>query len=523
MIYDLKDCSSGQSICRTCDICIVGAGTAGLFLAQSLQDTGIRVIVIELGGTSGLDAELSFEKPKFSNHVYQGALKGRVSGLGGTSSKWGGQMIGLSECDFNCHEGVADEIFWPITKESLRPYYKKVASVLGFNNPSFSFKETKTFRLFKRSLTSNLFRIRVSTWIPFRKRNFAAAFRDVINKSANIQIWVNTKLSSVYKAMWDDDKLVQLTFIGPNGQTLVVTSDHFAFTMGAIETTKYVSKLIGVTDTDRLSGKPFCDHISSSVGRLDLKDRDAFLKAFSPFFVKNIMKTIRFEFLYESQVENETASAFVHFVSQQKESSALDIIRSLARKLQGEPVKITLRNINFGLFLKDIISILVWRLFRGKLVLNLGGEVEVLVDIEQRPEPSNRIFVREDDLDLSWGVTEKDRHTISTVAQAFSDTWNNSQELSNMGRIRLEKDQNHINYYDVYHPTGSLPFGKCPDTSFLDPDLRVWSTSNVYVSSTAVFPTGGSANPGFTHLALTQRLSDHLQLKFSKRSVSDNR
>ena len=478
--------------------------------------------MIELGGASSLDAELSFEKPNFFNQVYQGALKGRVSGLGGTSAKWGGQMIGLSESDFNFHEGVSDKIAWPITKESLSPYYEKVASVLGFNNASFSFKKTKTFSLFERSLTSGLFKIRVSTWIPFRKRNFAAAFRDVIKKSVNIQIWINTKLSSVDKAIRDDDKLSQLTFIGPNGQALVVTSDHFVFTMGAIETTKYVSMLADSIDTDKSSGKPFCDHISSSVGRLDLKNRDLFLKTFSPFFVKNIMKSIRFEFLYESQVENETASAFVHFVSQHKESSALDIIRSLARKLQGESIQVNLRNIKFGVFLKDIVSILVWRLFRGKLLYNLGGEVEVMVDIEQRPERINRIFVREDDLDLSWGVTEKDCHTISTVAQAFSDTWNNSPELSNMGMITLKKDQNHVDYYDVYHPTGSLPFGKYPDTSFLDLNLRVWSISNVYVSSTAVFPTGGSANPGFTHLALTQRLSDHLKLKISERSVSDN-
>ena len=196
MISDLKDYPSGESIDRTCEVCIVGAGTAGLFLAQSFQETGIKVIVLELGGTSILDAEASFKKPKFSNHIYQGALKGRVSGLGGTSSKWGGQMIGLSESDFNLHEGVSDKVTWPIAKEDLRPYYKKVASVLGFDNPRFSFKKTNTSKLFKKSLVSKLFDIRVSTWIPFSKRNFANAFRNVIEKSAMIEIWVNTRLSS---------------------------------------------------------------------------------------------------------------------------------------------------------------------------------------------------------------------------------------------------------------------------------------------------------------------------------------
>lgn len=519
MIYDLQHLAKDKSICRHCDICILGAGTAGIFLAQSLKDEGLKTIVVELGGTSSLEANLSFEEPTCSKTVYQGAALGRVSGLGGTSTKWGGQMIGLSQSDFNLHEGLKDGVFWPITKDKLKPYYEKVARTLGFHHPGFSNNEIELFELFSKSLANKLFRIRVSTWLPFRKRNFASAFRNVIKKSSDLHIWINARLSSVNEAAWEDEKLTQLKFTGPNNQSLVVTADHFVFTMGAIESTKYVSKLMGATDSLKSIGKPFCDHVSSSVGILCLKDRTAFFKNFAPFFAKGNMKTIRFEFRYESQIANQTPSAFVHFVSRQQEGSALAILRNLARRMQGEPVHVSLNKVHLWTFIKDLISIIFWRIFKGKLILNLGKEIELVVDIEQRPRSDNRIIVYEDNLELRWGINDEDLHTTSTVARSFMDTWNRSPELAKIGTIALNRNHDHINHYDVYHPTGSLPFGSNPDESFLDTNLRVWDTSNVYVSSTAVFPTGGSANPGFTHLALTQRLSDHLRSKFRKTSA----
>ena len=52
--------------------------------------------------------------------------------------------------------------------------------------------------------------------------------------------------------------------------------------------------------------------------------------------------------------------------------------------------------------------------------------------------------------------------------------------------------------------------GSLKSDSVVDRNLRLWETENCYVSTTAVFPTAGSANPGMTHLALTARLSSHI-------------
>lgn len=513
MIYNLKDHPANSTIKRKSEICIVGGGTAGLYLAQSLSNSGINVIVVELGGETILDANSSFDDLNFSNQIYKGALKGRVSGLGGTSSKWGGQMISMSDADFNDHEGVSDNISWPITKQELMPYYRKVATTMGFDNSSFSFKNTKAFQIFEDSLLSKFFNIRISTWIPFRKRNLFYAFNRKYIKKKNIEIWKNAKLVSFENSKWKKNNLKRLTLCGPNDQSLEVTSDFFVLTSGAIETTKFVSQILALKSGSKQFKSPFCDHISSKIGYLRVRNRKVFLSTFSPFFVKNILKTIRFEFRYDSQVASQTASAFVHFATQQKEGSALDIIRIIFRRLQGEPFKVKLLDINLKSFFKDLILIFFWRVRWGKLILNHDGIIEVLVDIEQRPNNENMIYIEKDNVNLDWNVTAEDRETIRTVSKTFREYWNNSPELSAVGIIEFEKDLDVVNYYDVYHPTGSLPFGRDHNESTLDINLRIWCTENIYVSSTAVFPTGGSANPGFTHLALTERLSKYLKCK----------
>jgi choline dehydrogenase-like flavoprotein len=60
-----------------------------------------------------------------------------------------------------------------------------------------------------------------------------------------------------------------------------------------------------------------------------------------------------------------------------------------------------------------------------------------------------------------------------------------------------------------WHPMGTLRMGK-PGESVVDVNLKVHGEENVYILSSAVFPTGSNQNPVFTTLALGTRLADHL-------------
>jgi choline dehydrogenase-like flavoprotein len=50
-----------------------------------------------------------------------------------------------------------------------------------------------------------------------------------------------------------------------------------------------------------------------------------------------------------------------------------------------------------------------------------------------------------------------------------------------------------------------------PSTGVVDRDCRVHGMTNLFVAGSSVFPTGGSANPTLTIVALALRLADHLR------------
>ena len=153
------------------------------------------------------------------------------------------------------------------------------------------------------------------------------------------------------------------------------------------------------------------------------------------------------------------------------------------------------------------------------MVLNHSGDIEIIVDIAQMPNKINRVSSSSDNLKLNWSVTMDDRRGVKKIAQEFISGWSSSKELSDLAEVVIlpESELDDANYYDVYHPTGSLSFGNSRASSVLNSNLRVWETSNLYVSSTAIIPTGGSANPGLTHLALTERLADHISEEVLKK------
>jgi choline dehydrogenase-like flavoprotein len=69
--------------------------------------------------------------------------------------------------------------------------------------------------------------------------------------------------------------------------------------------------------------------------------------------------------------------------------------------------------------------------------------------------------------------------------------------------------------HDAYHPVGTCRMGSDQE-AVVDLDLRVRHTGNLWVLSTAVFPSAGSANPTFSMLCLGEKLSEVLGAKLDE-------
>jgi len=66
------------------------------------------------------------------------------------------------------------------------------------------------------------------------------------------------------------------------------------------------------------------------------------------------------------------------------------------------------------------------------------------------------------------------------------------------------------NMTDAAHQMGTTRMANRPEEGVVDTDCRVFGTDNLYVASSAVFPTGPSYSPTFTILAIARRLGQHL-------------
>lgn len=54
-----------------------------------------------------------------------------------------------------------------------------------------------------------------------------------------------------------------------------------------------------------------------------------------------------------------------------------------------------------------------------------------------------------------------------------------------------------------------------PKTGVVDLDCRVHGIDNLYVASSAVYPTGSWVNPTMTIVAFAIRLADHIKRRYS--------
>ena len=100
MIRDLDQRDENGDI--EADLCIIGAGAAGITLARALRDSGLDVVLLEGGG---LEIEVE------SQEIYEGDIVGldylpidttRLRYFGGSTNHWSGRCMMLDRSASHC-------------------------------------------------------------------------------------------------------------------------------------------------------------------------------------------------------------------------------------------------------------------------------------------------------------------------------------------------------------------------------------------------------------------------------------
>ena len=154
--------------------------------------------------------------------------------------------------------------------------------------------------------------------------------------------------------------------------------------------------------------------------------------------------------------------------------------------------------------LAGVAALAFTRALRSRLFISQRAHAHLQLDIEQTPDRRNAIaLTREIDIygrhtaSVHWQVGDADRTAIETVSSRFVARW--PADALRGVRLRLTRGPagESPKPHDAYHPVGVCRMGT-DEGATVDLDLKVRGTGNLFVLSTGVFPSAGTANPTFS-------------------------
>ena len=496
-----------------CDVCIVGAGAAGAYLACQLARRGKNVVVLEAGDEKGTSAVSAGFMPEFLNNYYPGAVEGRSFGIGGSTSRWGGLLAPHSANDFECEPVDEDRsAAWRHIVDVVSANQTKVLSALGYlNEPDFdgfanihlSKKDRCAFHQAGIAVVASLF-------LPIRRKNLSFLLFQSHMKS--VRVFRNAVVNNWEIGKTDKASIVRsVTAVSRNHRTVQVLAKSYVVAAGTIETTRVLLEIASSTYGPSLSpeiGRFLGDHLSIPIADVVDRDLKRTTSAFAPRFDGPWMRSFRF--IVSSRKKAQSRS-FAHFIFD-IDNSGFKVAKSVLAALQARRwPNVSATEVALGI--GGVCRLGASRYLLSRLHVPSRTRTRLQLDIEQQPSAQNRIRLGTscDQFDrriaqIDWRISDSDMDQVRSASCELLKRWRESDlpELA-VRDIGAEAEKPH----DAYHPVGTCRIGR-DDLAVVDFDLRVNGTENLYAATTGVLPTAGTANPTFTLLCLAHGLSTRL-------------
>lgn len=246
------------------DVCIIGAGAAGISIALEWLNTKHNVILLEGGGFDYDDKVQELYAGKTTGQRYYPLKSARLHYFGGTSNHWAGFCSTFDEIDFEKRDWVPHS-GWPISRADLEPLYVKANKILELGDYEYNWKNLQKKDAQLTSIFPDEEIVWNKVWRFSPPTRFGASYRDVIVKAKNIHLYTYANVVDI-TANENVSSINSVTAKNYTGKQFNVKAKHFILACCSIQNArillacnKQAPKGLG-NDNDNV-GRYFMEHL----------------------------------------------------------------------------------------------------------------------------------------------------------------------------------------------------------------------------------------------------------------------
>lgn len=501
-----------QGVTLRADVAVIGAGPAGITVAEQLAAAGHHVLLVEAAGRTHGRADDDALDGDGSGEPFP-LQASRHRGFGGTSTHWtvdtGLRVRPLDAIDFRarpCRSGDA----WPFSADELTIDYSRAYESIGLR------PDDRPQRWFGDGSPSAL------AWaggpqlamFQFAPHDCFTERYDRVRDAALIDLLLHGTVLRLETGQ-TGDSVQRAAVSAAGGGEFGIAAGVFVLACGGIDNARLLLNSPGgngcpIGNEHDNVGRYFMDHLSVDTGVL-VPSGTADL-ASATFRQHTSASGDRYQpmlWLGGETIEREgiaNAAFWVEEVDPRYRSAGVGAARSLRAALRGRPRRGVARHAARAV--RGAPSIAAYA--AGRFVPSGSRVVAMRIMTEQLPNRDSRIRLsdRRDALgmprvDIDWKITADDLDVIVAHQQILG------RLLAERGVAtlteRFDPREHPSPIMSNFHHLGTTRMDRDRRRGVVDVEGRVHSMTNVYVAGSSVFPTGGYLNPTLTIIALAFR------------------
>ncbi len=530
-ILDARDLEPDVEL--TADVCVVGAGAAGLTIAGELERSGREVCVLEGGGFQPEQATQVLHDLDSRGYPIRRNFMSRARYYGGSCNLWAGRSMRFLPRDLEPRSWVPDS-GWPIPYSELLAYYPRASRILGL--PAFDqFEEGRhedALSAGERALYGGeAIDPTVSLWAR-RPKRFGAAHKSALRSSRTTRLVLHANAIKVHlNPEGTSVESVEAATLGRNH--LRVRARVVVLACGGLENPRLLllsrdGQECGIGNRYDVVGRYFMDHPRAVFGKVRLREgvRLSLLEGcpisegsvqFGLGLSRHVQRT-------EGLLDHYATLEVEH--SEYTEKGYQSFIRTmkvlLRRGHAGRRWEIggadmgDIAGLLYLLTPRELVPHGLYRAYwHARKALTAGRSARdrvVVYFCEQPPDPESRVTLsRERDalganrLVLNWKIASEVARSARRLQAVLQ------QRLERTGLGELDPGTGELMFTDASHHMGTTRMSVSPRTGVVDTECRVHGVHGLYVAGSSVFPSASHKNPTLTIVALALRLADHLK------------